>query len=71
MSDSKETAARTSNTTTTMKEMTTGKDRACKSEEIAITPARVRKETIAAVTPANQKTSEREQKSSKKKRAEQ
>jgi hypothetical protein len=31
----------------------------------------VRKETIAAVTPANQKTGEREQKLSKKKRAEQ
>jgi hypothetical protein len=54
-----------------MKEMTTGKDQACKSKEIAITPARVRKETIAAVTPANQKTSKREQKSSKKKQAEQ
>ena len=51
--------------------MTTGKDQAHKSEEIAITPAWVRKETIAAVTPANQKTSKREQKSSKKKRAEQ
>jgi hypothetical protein len=71
MSDSKETAARTSNTTTTTKEMTTGKDQARKSKEIAITPARVRKETIAAVTPANQKTSKREQKSSKKKQAEQ
>ncbi len=31
----------------------------------------MQKETIAAVTPANQKTSEREQKSSKKKQAEQ
>ncbi len=67
MSDSKETAAQTSNTTTTTKEMTTGKDQACKSEEIAITPARVRKETIAAVTPINQKSSKREQKLSKKK----
>jgi hypothetical protein len=69
MSDSEETAARTSNTTMTMKEMTTGKDQARKSKEIAITPARVQKETIAAVTPADQKSSEREQKSSKKKRA--
>ncbi len=51
----------------TTKEITMGKDQACKSKEIAITPARVRKETIAAVTPINQKTSKREQKSSKKK----
>jgi hypothetical protein len=56
---------------TTTKEITTGKDQAFKSKEIAITPAQVQKETIAAVTPANQKTSEREQKSSKKKGAEQ
>ncbi len=71
MSDSKETAAQMSNTTTMTKEMTMGKDRSCKSKEIASTPARVRKETIAAVTPADQKTSKREQKSSKKKQAEQ
>jgi hypothetical protein len=44
----------------------TGKDRACKSKEIAITPARVRKETLT-LTPADQKINEREQKSSKKK----
>ena len=48
----------------------TGKDQACKSKEIAITLARVRKETLP-VTPANQLIKEREQKSSKKKKAEQ
>jgi hypothetical protein len=70
MTDNKEIAVRKSDDMTTTKEITTGKDLACKSKEIAITPAQVRKETIAAVTPANQKTSEREQISSKKKRAE-
>jgi hypothetical protein len=49
---------------------TTEKDRACKNEEIAITPARVWKETLT-VTPADQKINKREQKSSKKKQAEQ
>jgi hypothetical protein len=49
---------------------TIGKDQARKSKEIAITPARVQKETLT-VTPANQKINKREQKSSKKKQAEQ
>jgi hypothetical protein len=49
---------------------TTGTDQACKSKEIAITPARLRKGTLT-VTPANQKINKREQKSSKKKQAEQ
>ena len=48
----------------------TEKDQACKSKEIAITPARVWKETLT-VTPADQKINKREQKSSKKKQAEQ
>ncbi len=48
----------------------TGKDRACKSKEIAITPAWVRKETLT-LTPADQKINEREQKLSKKKQVEQ
>jgi hypothetical protein len=38
MTDNKEIAAQKSNDTTTTKEMTTGKDQACKSKEIAITP---------------------------------
>jgi hypothetical protein len=71
MSNNKDTAAQKSNDTMTTKEMTMSKDQACKSKEIAMTPARIRKETIAAVTPANQKTSKREQKLSRKKRAEQ
>jgi hypothetical protein len=71
MTDNEEIAAQKCDDTTTMKEMMTGKDQTRKSKEIPITPAQVRKETIAAVTPANQKTSEREQKSSKKKQAEQ
>ncbi len=45
---------------------TTGKDQAHKSKEIAITLARVQKETLT-VTPADQKINKREQKSSKKK----
>jgi len=49
---------------------TTGKDRTCKSEEIAITPAHGVKGT-GAVTPGNQPISRREQQSSKKKREEQ
>jgi hypothetical protein len=71
MSNNKDTAARKSNDTTTTKEMMISKDQAHKSKEIAITPARVQRETIAAVMPANQKTSKREQKLSKKKQAEQ
>jgi len=49
---------------------TTGKDRACKSEEIAITPVRGVKGT-GAVTPGDQPIGEREHQSSKKKRGEQ
>ncbi len=45
---------------------TTGKDQACKSKEIAITPAHVQKETLT-VTPVNQKINKREQKLSRKK----
>ncbi len=52
-------------------ETKTSKDQACKSNKIAITPARVRKETLTTITPANQKISERERKLSKKKQAEQ
>ena len=49
---------------------TTGKDRTCKSEEIATTPAREVKGT-GVVTPGDQPISEREQQSSKKKHEEQ
>ena len=47
-------------------ETTTSKDQACKSNKIAITPAWVRKEALATITPADQKISKSEQKSSKK-----
>jgi len=49
---------------------TSGKDRTCKSEEIATTPARELRGK-GAVTPRDQPTNEREQQSSKKKREEQ
>jgi hypothetical protein len=41
-------------------ETTTSKDQAYKSDKIAITPARVRKEALATITPADQKISEKE-----------
>ena len=55
---------------TRMSDKTSGKDRSCKSEEIASTPARGLKGT-GAVTPGDQPINEREQQSSKKKREEQ
>ena len=47
-----------------------GKDQACKSKEIASTPARGSKGT-GTVTPSNQRSSEREQQYSKKKQEKQ
>jgi hypothetical protein len=64
-------AAQKSNDMTSMEETITNKDQARKSKEIAITPARVRKEALATVTPADQKISKTEQRLSKKKQAEQ
>jgi hypothetical protein len=40
-------------------ETTTSKDQACKSEKIVITPARVRKEALTTVTPADQKNQQK------------
>ncbi len=48
-------------------ESTTSKDQARKSNKIAITPAWVRKEALATITPADQKISKRKQKLFKKK----